>query len=102
MNDHQQHPAITEVQLIAEQDAEADARKTRWVFIGVFGNILGTLIASIYEPTPPALRLLEKSPEYAAMYTDCYKAKSRSIQVRYSLIGIGLFFALAFAWSALG
>ena len=101
MDDHQQHPAVTQVQLTAEQDAESDARKTRWVFIGVFGNILGVLIASIYEPTPSALRLLGKSPEYAAMYTDCYKAKSRSIQVRHSVIGILLVFALAFVWSAL-
>lgn len=101
MDNYQQHPAVTEAQLTAEQDAESDAKKTRWVFIGVFGNILGALIASIYEPTPPALRLLEKSPEYVAMYTDCYKAKSRSVQVRYSIIGIGLLFALAFVWSAL-
>ena len=101
MDDYQQHPAATEAHLTAEEDAESDARKTRWVFIGIFGNILGVLIASVYEPTPPASRLLGRSPEYAALYTDSYKIKSRSIQVRHSVIGIALVFALAFVWSVL-
>ena len=53
MNDQQQHSTAAEVHLTAEQDAESDAKKIRWFFIGLFGNILGILIASIYEPTPP-------------------------------------------------
>ena len=101
MDDYQQHPAATEARLTAEEDAEFDTRKTRWVFIGIFGNILGILIASVYEPTPPAARLLGRSPEYAALYTDSYKAKSRSIQVRHSFIGIAFVFALLFVWSVL-
>jgi hypothetical protein len=88
MNDQQQHPTPADAQLRAEQDAESDAKKVRWFFIGLFGNIIGVLIASIYEPAPPASRLLEKSPEYAAMYTDGYKAKSRSVQVRLSVMGL--------------
>ena len=79
MNDSQQHHIPADTHLTAEQDAESDAKKVRWFFIGFFGNILGVLIASIYEPTPPASRLLEKSPEYAAMYTDSYKAKKSAI-----------------------
>ena len=102
MDNSQQHHAPANTHLMAEQDAESDTRKTRWVFIGVFGNILGVLIASVYEPTPPASRLLGRSPEYAALYTDSYKAKSRSIQVRHSVIGIALVFALAFVWTVLG
>ena len=82
MNDHQQHPTAAEAHLTAEQDAESDAKKVRWFFIGFFGNILGVLIASIYEPIPSASRLLGESPEHAALYTDSYKTKSRSIQVR--------------------
>jgi hypothetical protein len=99
MNDQQQHPTPADAQLRAEQDAESDAKKVRWFFIGLFGNIIGVLIASIYEPAPPASRLLEKSPEYAAMYTDGYKAKSRSVQLRLSVIGLvipyGVFIFLA-------
>ena len=101
MADYQQHSIPADVHLTAEQDAESDARKIRWVFIGVFGNILGILIASIYEPTPPVSRFLGRSPEYVAMYTEIYKAKSRSVQVRQSLTGIALFLALAFVWAAL-
>jgi hypothetical protein len=99
MNDQQQHPTPADAQLRAEQDAESDAKKVRWFFIGLFGSILGVLIAAIYEPTPPASRLLEKSPEYVAMYTDSYKAKSRSVQLRLSVIGLvipyGVFIFLA-------
>lgn len=102
MDDYQQNPVLTEAHLTAEEDAESDAKKTRWVLIGIFGNILGILIASVYEPMPPASRLLGKPPEYAALYTDSYKARSRSIQVRHSIIGIALIFALAFVWAVLG
>ena len=91
MNDSQQHHIPADTHLTAEQDAESDAKKVRWFFIGFFGNILGVLIAAIYEPTPPASRLLEKSPEYVAMYTDSYKAKSRSVQLRLSVIGLDIF-----------
>lgn len=88
MNDEQLQLTSADAQLRAEQDAESDAKKVSWFFIGLFGNIMGVLIASIYEPTPPASRLLEKSPEYTALYTDRYKAKSRSIQLRLSLIAL--------------
>ena len=98
MDNAQQHHAPANTHLTAEQDAEADAKKVTWFFIGLFGNIMGVLIASIYEPTPPASRLLEKSPEDAALYTDSYKAKSRSIQLRQSVIGLIVPFILMFLW----
>ena len=100
MNDSQQHhiPADTHVNLTAEQDAESDAKKVRWFFIGFFGNIVGVLIASIYEPTPPASRLIGKSPEHAALYTDSYKAKGRSIQLRQSVIGLVVPIVLMILW----
>ena len=88
MNDQQLQPTSADAQLRAEQEAESDAKKVRWFFIGLFGNIIGILIASIYEPTPPASRLLGEPPEYVAMYTDSYKAKSRSVQLRQSVIGL--------------
>ncbi|MDE0466955.1 MAG: hypothetical protein OYL97_07845 [Candidatus Poribacteria bacterium] len=105
MNDQQLPPTSVDAQLRAEQDAESDAKKVRWFFIGLFGNIIGILIASIYEPTPPASRLLEKSPEYVAAYTDSYKAKSRSVQLRQSVIGLvipyGIFIFLAILMESL-
>lgn len=98
MDNAQQHQVPANTHLMAEQDAESDAKKVRWFFIGFFGNIVGVLIASIYEPTPSASRLLEKSPEDAALYTDSYKAKSRSVQIRQSLIGLVVPFILMFFW----
>ncbi len=88
MNNAQQHAANT--YLKSEQDAESDAKKVRWFFIGFFGNILGVLIASVYEPIPPASRLLGKTPESAAHYTDAYIAKGRSVQLRQSAIGLAV------------
>ena len=98
MDNSQQSPVPASTHLTAEQDAESDAKKVTWFFIGFLGNILGVLIASVYEPTPPASRLLGKSPEDAALYTDSYKAKSRSIQLRQSVIGLIIPFALMFLW----
>ena len=88
MNNQQLPPTATETDLTAEQDAESDAKKIRWFVIGLFGNIMGVLIASIYEPAPPASRLLGESPEYVATYTDSYRAKSRSVQTRLSVMGL--------------
>lgn len=98
MNDQQLQPTSADAQLRAEQDAESDAKKISWFFIGFFGNIIGALIASIYEPAPPASRLLEKSPEYVAAYTDSYKAKSRRIQLRQSIIGLVIPFIFMILW----
>lgn len=98
MDDYQQHPTAAEAHLMAEEEAESDAKKITWFFIGLFGHIIGVLIASIYEPTPPASRLLEKSPEYVALYTDSYKAKSRSVQMRQSIIGLVVPFVLMILW----
>ena len=98
MDNSQQHLTPTDAHLTAEQDAESDAKKVTWFFIGFLGNILGVLIASVYEPAPPASRLLGKSPEEAALYTDSYRAKSRSIQLRQSLIGLIIPFAIMFLW----
>lgn len=87
MNNAQQHHTTANTYLTAEQGAEYDVQKVKWFFIGFLGNILGILIASIYEPTPPASRLLGKSNEYIASYIDTYKAKCRRIQVNQSAIG---------------
>ena len=99
MNDQQLQPTSADAQLKAEQDAESDAKKIRWFFIGLLGNILGVLIASIYEPMPPASLLLGESPEYAATYTDSYRSKSRSIQVRQSVIGLVVPFVFMLLWA---
>ena len=80
----------------AEQDAGTDISKILWFVLGFFANIIGILIAAIYQPTPPATRLFEKSQEYIVFYTDAYKAKARGIQLTYAIVGCVVPFVLIF------
>lgn len=97
MNNDQQQARID-----AEQDAELDVSKILWVVVGFFITFIGILIAYIYQPNPPATKLIDKSQEYAMFYTEAYKEKSRSIQLTYSAVGfaigagIGIIFILLF------
>ena len=98
MNNQQQDPSLVDAQLRGEQDAESDAKTVKWFFIGFFGGILGILIASVYEPSPPHSRLLGKPPEYIILYTDRYKAKSQRTQVLESIGGFVVVILLAILW----
>ncbi len=71
----------------AQQDVQSDINKTLWLAIGFFGGILGIAAAYIVEPSPPASRLLGKSPEYVATYTDCYKDAGKKIQANAAIKG---------------
>ncbi len=79
----------------AERDAEADTKRLIWVGgnfgLSVVGGCLlgsvGLLGAYIYEPSPPASRMMGKSPEYIMFYTDAYKAKAQNLQMKYATIG---------------
>ena len=71
----------------AEMDAQKDVNGTLWIAAGFFFGLLGIGAAYIIEPDPPMSRLVGKSPEYVAAYTDCYKRAGRSIQVNKALIG---------------
>lgn len=79
-----------QAQIAAEQDANADVVKFLWIVVGFFTTIIGLLIAYIYQPTPPATRLFEKSQEYTVFYTEVYKAKARSIQLTYTAVGLAI------------
>lgn len=74
----------------AEQDASNDLNKLIWLCAGLFGNIIGVLIAYLYQSNPPLTRLYEKSEEYKLFYTDAYKDKLRSGQLTYALIGLAV------------
>ena len=85
MNAEQQDAVIA-----AEQDAKTDLNKLVWLCAGFFGNIIGVLVAYIYQPAPPLTRLYEKSEEYKMFYNDTYKTKLRSGQLTHALIGIAI------------
>lgn len=73
----------------AEYDAEDDVNTTLWLaaggILGTAGScLLGTIAiggAYVYQPVPPAERLLGKSAEYVSFYTDAYKARIRRLQL---------------------
>ncbi|MCG9129472.1 hypothetical protein JT359_17930 [Candidatus Poribacteria bacterium] len=83
---NEQHQARVD----GEQDAELDVSKILWIVVGFFISLIGILIAYIYQPNPPATKLLDKSQEYIMFYTEAYKDKSRSIQLTYSAIGFAI------------
>ncbi|MCG9126681.1 hypothetical protein JT359_03670 [Candidatus Poribacteria bacterium] len=87
---NEQHQA----RIDGETDAETDVTKILWIVVGFFASLIGILIAYIYQPSPPASRLVEKSQEYVMFYTEAYKNKSRSVQVTNALIGLGIAFAV--------
>ena len=62
----------------AEKDAAINVDTTRWFWRGCFGGV--SALTQVYEPSLPASRLLGKSPEYTAYYTDAYKAKATELQ----------------------
>ena len=85
----QQSTTFTNARTAAEYDAEDDVNTTVWLatggILGIAGNLpLGAIAiggAYVYQPVPPAERLLGKSAEYVTIYTDTYKAKARSLRL---------------------
>lgn len=81
-----QQAEMAEARMAAENDAKMDVNGTLWFVGGCLGWVilLGGIItigaAYTVQPSPPASRLIGKSPEYVAFYTDAYKAKAKSIQ----------------------
>jgi hypothetical protein len=69
------------------KDAKSETNTTLWFAAGCFGTILGWLLASALDANPPAVRLIGKSPEYVAYYTDAYQKEARRIKTRYALTG---------------
>jgi len=73
--------------LQAQMDAERDVNSTLWLGAGCLFTLLGVGAAYLIEPSPSAVSMLGKSPEYVAAYTDCYKDKGRSIQTKNAWTG---------------
>lgn len=71
----------------AEADAVAQFNKPLWLGAGCLLGLTGILVGYLYEPTPPAVTLVGKDPEFVAVYTDCYKKYSRDKQFKTSIFG---------------
>ena len=102
----QQDSVALKAKADAEYDAEDDVNTALWLsaggVLGVAGTcLLGTVAvggAYVYQPVPPADRLLGKSAEYVNFYTDAYKARMRRLQLvaatKGALGGSAVFFLL--------
>ena len=71
----------------AQNDAMEDVNGTTWFVIGCLLGLIGWLIAYVSQPNPPATRLLGKSSDYVAVYTDAYRQKAKEIQTSKALTG---------------
>jgi len=76
----QQNSLQMEAIVAAERDAQGDTSTGLWFLAGCLGGLIGVIIAYGVEPSPPATRLLGKSPEYVAFYTDAYQEKAKKLQ----------------------
>ena len=102
----QQNSVALDAKTDAEYDAETDVNTALWLAAGgVLGTAGSCLLGSIaiggayvYQPVPPAERLLGKSVEYVSFYTDAYKARIRRLQLvaatKGTLGGSAVFFLL--------
>lgn len=82
----QQH-LQAEAIITAERDAENDVSKGHWFLGGCFGGVVGVIVGYAVPPDPSATRLLGKSPEYVAAYTDAYRERAKMVQTNNALIG---------------
>lgn len=71
----------------AERDVQVDINKGLWFVGGCLGGVVGVIIAYAVEPAPPATRLLGKSPEYVAFYTDAYTQRAKTLQANSAIGG---------------
>jgi hypothetical protein len=74
----------------AQADAEEETSGALWFLAGCALTWVGVVGAYVIKPNPTATKLLGKSPEYVAAYTDCYKDKAVSIQTKWAWIGCGV------------
>ena len=83
----QQADIAAEAGAAAEADAQANVNTGLWFLAGCFGGWLGLVISYVHQPSPPASRLIGKSSEYVAFYTDAYKDAAKKIQTKWAWTG---------------
>ena len=79
--------SVAQAQSDAEMDAKADVHGGTWFIVGCLLGVVGWIVAYVIEPNPPATRLLGKSAEYVAVYSDAYKREGKKVQSQKALVG---------------
>ncbi|TET47142.1 hypothetical protein E3J62_02345 [candidate division TA06 bacterium] len=77
---------LADIRAKAQADADAEVSKGVWFMIG-FLSCVGVLIAYAVTPSPPQARLIGKSPEYVAAYTDAFASKAKNVQTLWAAGG---------------
>lgn len=77
----------TDACMAAQAAADRDINTTLWFGAGCLFGIFGLGAAYVIEPSPSATSLLGKSPEYVAVYTDCYRDGAQKIQKSKAMTG---------------
>jgi len=85
----------------AQMDAKTDVNSNLWFGAGCLFGLLGIGAAYVIEPNPPATRMLGKTPEYVAQYSDCYKTEAKSIQTKKATNGCLLYAAFMVVYMVL-
>jgi hypothetical protein len=73
--------------LAGQIDGRSNTNGVLWLGAGCLFEVLGLAAAYLYTPNPPAMRLLGKSPEYVAAYTDSYGDAAQRVQTNNAWIG---------------
>ena len=71
----------------ARMDAQRDANGTMWFILGCLFGPFPLAIAYAINPNPPAGRLMGKSPDYAATYTEIYSSEVKRSRTNNALWG---------------
>ncbi len=71
---------MDDARMAAERDGKSDVNGMLWLGAGCCCGWLAVAAAYLMEPSPPASRLLGKSPEYVTAYTDTYLATGKNAQ----------------------
>lgn len=71
----------------AERDASAHLNKLLWFTTGFSLPVIGVFLSQRNQRSIPGARLLGKSPEYVAFYTNAYRIKMKKLRFNWSLLG---------------
>lgn len=71
----------------AERDASAHLNKLLWFTTGFSLPVIGVFWSQRNQRSIPGARLLGKSPEYVAFYTNAYRIKMKKLRFNWSLLG---------------
>lgn len=77
----------TEGVVAGQADGKANTNSLLWFGAGCVGSWIGVAAAYLVTPSPSATRLLGKSSEYVAAYSDSYRESAKSVQTKNAWTG---------------